>query len=233
MKLFFKIIIFFLLSAHIPFAAATVFESHENLKNNARTFLTAQLEGSNVDFSIQVNNIDQRLKLIKCPVDVDIKLMQAHVKPGKNTLNVECISDTPWRIFMRAQVKLFTSVVVSKHPLNRGQIIQENDIQLTRTELTGRQSAYLSSIDQAVGFEVNRRVKAGDIISVNNLSKPVLIKKGDAVTILAKNEGFQISMKGIASMAGSKGDKIKVKNIKTKKVVQGIIIDAQTVKVAL
>ena len=233
MKLFFKIIIFFLLSAHVPFAVATAFESHENLKNNARAFLMTQLEGNKVDFSIQVNNIDQRLKLIKCPVDIDIKLMQAHVKPGKNTLNVECLSGTPWRIFIRAQVKLFTPLVVSKRPLNRGHLIQENDIQLTRTELTGRQSAYLSSTDQAIGYEVNRRVKAGDIISVNNLSKPLIIKKGDAVTILAKNEGFQISMKGIASMAGSKGDKIKVKNIKTKKIVQGIIIDAQTVKVAL
>jgi len=233
MKLFFKIIVFFLLSAQIPLAFSASLESHQNLKAAVHAFLTTQLEGNKVDFNIQIQNIDQRLKLRKCPVDIGIKLMQAHVKPGKNTLNVECNSDTPWRIFMRAQVKLFTHLVVSKRPLNRGHLIQENDIQLIRTELTGRQSVYLSRTDQAVGYIVNRRVKAGDIISVNNLSKPLLIKKGDAVTILAKNEGFQISMKGIAIMSGSYGDKIKVKNIKTNKAVQGIIIDAQTIEVAL
>jgi len=63
------------------------------------------------------------------------------------------------------------------------------------------------------------------------LAKQTLIKKGDTISIIAKNNGFQISMKGIALMAGSKGDKIKVKNIKTKKTIQGIVFDTQTVRV--
>jgi len=233
MKLFFKIIIFFLLSAQVPFAVATAFENHQNLRTAVHAFLTTQLQGDKADFTIQVHNIDPRIKLKKCPIGLEIKLMQAHVKPGKNTLNVNCTSDTPWRIFMRAQVKIFSQLVVSKHPLNKGHLIQENDIKLVRRELSGRQSAYLSSTEQAINYIVNRRVKAGDIISVNNLSKPLLIKKGESVSILAEKEGFQISMKGVALMAGSKGDKIKVKNTKTKKIVQGIIFDAQTVRVAL
>jgi flagella basal body P-ring formation protein FlgA len=65
------------------------------------------------------------------------------------------------------------------------------------------------------------------------LSKPTLIKKGDKITIIAKNNGFQISMKGTALTAGGKDDKIRVKNSKTKKIIQGIIFDAQTVKVTL
>jgi flagellar basal body P-ring formation protein FlgA len=233
MKLFLKLFIFLLMSTQLAFAVDTSFESHQNLKNAVHAFLTTQLQGGKADFNIQVQNIDQRLKLKKCPVELEIKTIQAHVKPGKNTLNVECRSDTPWRIFMSAQVKLFTDLVVSRHPLNKGHLIQESDVQLTRVELTGRQSASLSSTKQVIGYIVNRRVKAGNIINANNLSKPLLIKKGDRVTILAKQKGFQISMEGIALMSGSKGDKIKIKNIKTKKIIQGIIFDAQTVKVAL
>ncbi|MDX2425651.1 MAG: flagellar basal body P-ring formation chaperone FlgA, partial [Cycloclasticus sp.] len=92
---------------------------------------------------------------------------------------------------------------------------------------------YLRDADQAVNYVLKKRLRRGDIVSVNNLSKPIIIKRGDTIEILAKNNEFQISMKGVALKAGSKGDKIKVKNMKTQRTIQGIILDNHTVKVDL
>jgi flagella basal body P-ring formation protein FlgA len=104
---------------------------------------------------------------------------------------------------------------------------------LKKIELTNLRSAYLSDTHLAVNLVLKRRINRGDIISVNNLSKPILIKKGDSVIILAKTNGFQISMKGTALVNGSKGDKIKVKNVRTKKIIQATVFDKHTVKVNL
>ncbi|ORU94556.1 MAG: flagellar biosynthesis protein FlgA [Cycloclasticus sp. symbiont of Bathymodiolus heckerae] len=233
MKLFSKTLIFLLLSTSSAFATNNAFMNHQELKNEARVYLTNKLSNEDAEYSIKVNSIDQRLKLQKCTADVEIELTQPYVKAGRNTLSVRCLSDVPWRIFMTAHVKLFAHALVSLHPLNKGHLIQEHDVTLKKVELNGLRSAYLTDSKQALNKVIKRRLKRGDIISVNNLSKPILIKKGDAITILAKNNGFKISMKGIALMSGSKGDKIKVKNIKTKKIVHGIIFDAQTIQVKI
>lgn len=224
---------FMLLLLYAPYVFATDshFENHQNIKNEAHSYLVSKLDAQKVEYTVEIQNIDSRLKLKKCSSAIEINLTQAHVKPGKNTLNIQCKSSAPWRIFMTARVKIFSYALVSKHPLNKGHLIKEVDLKLEKIQLTGLRSAYLSDAKQAINHVLKRRVNRGDIISVNNLSKRMLIKKGDNITIIAKNNGFQIGMKGIALMAGSKGDKIKVKNIKTKKVIQGIIFDTQTVRV--
>jgi flagella basal body P-ring formation protein FlgA len=229
MKLFLKTLIFSFLYSATTFAAESLYESHQHIKDRATSFLTSQLSEIKGDYNIHIKNIDHRLKLKKCTNDIQINLTQSQVKPGKNTLNVQCVSSTPWRIFMSADVKLFLPVLVTKRPLNKGHLIQKNDIKLEKVQLTGHQSAYLSNPKQALNHVLKRRMNRGDIISVNNLSKPVLIKKGDGINIRVNNNGFQISMKGIALAPGSKGEKIKVKNSKTKKIIQGTIFNSSTV----
>ncbi|MBL4743371.1 MAG: flagellar basal body P-ring formation protein FlgA [Cycloclasticus sp.] len=231
MKLFLKSLLFLLAYTPAAYAGANNFEEHQHIKDKAFIYLTSELAHSEAEYSIEISDIDQRLKLKKCSTDFKIKLTQDHVKPGKNTLSVRCHSSTPWRIFMTAKVKIFTSILVAKKSLNKGHILQKNDLKLQRTQLTSVRSGYLINVDQAINKVLKRRLNNGDVIRVNNLSKPILIKKGDAITIMARSNGFNISMKGIALTAGSKGDKIKVKNTRTKRIIQGTIFDTQTVKV--
>ncbi len=233
MKSLLTLITLLLLFSPLLFATEQPFEDHQNILDNAHTYLTDRLAKQHLEHNITVQNIDSRLKLKKCSSEIDISLTQAPVKPGKNTLKIECISQTPWRIFMTAQVQLFSHALVFNQPFNKGHLLKESDITLKKIELTGHRTAYLSESKHAINHVLKRRVRRGDLVSVNILSTPTLIKKGDNITIIAKNKGFQISMKGIALMAGGKNDKIKVINIKTKKIIQGIISDSQTVRVSI
>jgi len=233
MKLFSKILFFLLLIAPPVSAVESTFTNHQELKSKVHAYLTNQLSNDDVEFSINVQNIDQRLKLKSCPEEVEIKAMKDLIKAGRNTVSVRCNSDVSWRIFMTAQVKIFGQVLVYRHPLNKGHLIREGDINLKKVELSTLRATYLSNTKLAINHVLKRNVNRGAVISVNNLSKPILIKKGDTIVILAESNGFKISMKAIALSSGSKGDKIRAKNIKTKKIVQGIIFDAQTIKINL
>ncbi len=229
----FTLFIFIFFAIPAAYAKNIQFESHQVIKNKALAYLSSRLDAEDIEHTLQIQHIDPRLKLKKCPLDIEISLTQELVKPGKNTLNIQCKSPAPWRVFITADVTLFSRALVAKYPLNKGHLIQKNDLKLETIKLTGLRTAYLSDPDRAVNHVLKRRVQRGDLISVKNLSKPTLIKKGDKITIIAKNNGFQISMKGTALTAGGKDDKIRVKNSKTKKIIQGIIFDAQTVKVTL
>jgi flagella basal body P-ring formation protein FlgA len=231
MKLFFKTLFFLLAISPLVCTADNRFESHQTIKQKASAFLATKLDGIGNEYSLQIRPIDQRLKLKKCPSEIAINLPSNTVKPGRNTLSVSCTSDTSWRVFMSAYVKLFAYVIASKHPLNKGHLIQKNDLVVKKIEVTNVRSSYLTNIALAINKVLKRRVNRGDIISVNNLAKPILVNKGDTITILAKNNGFQISMKGTALTAGGKGDKIRVKNIRTKRTIQGTVFDKHTVKV--
>jgi flagellar basal body P-ring formation protein FlgA len=233
MKLILHLLLSSLLFSSCAYAIDTPFENHQDLNKKVYAYLSATLDAQEADYQIEIQNIDSRLKLKKCPSNIEIKSTLAHIKPGKNTLIMQCVGSTPWRVFMTARVKLFSYAVVSKHPLNKGHLIKESDLKLEKIQLTQLRSSHLSDIKQATNQVLKKRINRHEVVSVNNLSKPIIIKKGETITIVAKNNGFQISMKGVALMAGSKGDKIKVKNIKTKKVIQGIVFDAQTVKVKL
>tara|TARA_R110002074_G_scaffold228259_2_gene399885 strand:+ start:76647 stop:77348 length:702 start_codon:yes stop_codon:yes gene_type:complete len=233
MKLFLKKAFFFLLIIQSVQAADDLFEDHQNIKQQVASFLESKLDSLGNEYNIQILNIDHRLKVKKCPSTIQIELAEEHIKAGKNTLKVRCHSDTPWRLFMSANIKLFGYATVAKHPLRKGHLIQKNDLELKKIELSSLRSPYLKDVDQAVNYVLKKSLGRGDIVSVNNLSKPIIIKRGDTIEILAKNNEFQISMKGVALKAGSKGDKIEVKNIKTQRTIQGIILDNHTVKVNL
>jgi len=233
MKLFSKFLIILLLLPITAFATQSAFTNHQELKHKVHAYLTSKLSNDDVEFSLNVQNIDQRLKLKTCPSEVEIKATKSPIKAGRNTVSVRCNTAVSWRIFMSAQVKIFGQVIVSRRPLNKGHLIQKSDLQLKKVELSSLRSTYLSDTKLAINHILKRNINRGAVISVNNLSKPLLIKRGDAIVILAESNGFKISMKAIALTSGSKGDKIRAKNIKTKKVIQGIVFDAQTIKVNL
>ncbi|MEH6504094.1 MAG: flagellar basal body P-ring formation chaperone FlgA [Cycloclasticus sp.] len=233
MKLFLKKVFFLLLIVQPVLAADDLFEDHQHIKQQAVSFLSTKLDALENEYTIQILNIDHRLKVKKCPSKIEINLAEDRIKAGKNTLKVRCNSGTPWRLFMSANIKLFAYAITTKNPLRKGHQIQKNDLELKKIELANLRSPYLTNANQAVNFVLKKRLNRGEIVSVNNLSKPIIIKKGDAIEILAKNKGFQISMKGVALKSGSKGDKITAKNMKTRRTIQGIILDKHTVKVNL
>jgi len=233
MKLFSKTLIFLLLSTPAAFATSATFTNHQELKGTVHAYLTSKLSNLDTEFSINVLSIDQRLKLKKCPIALEIKASREPIKAGRNTVSVRCDADVSWRIFMSAHVQLFGHVLVSRHPLSKGHLIRKEDIELQRIELNGLRSNYLTHSKSAINNVLKRSINRGVIISVKILSKPTLINKGDTITILAKNNGFKISMKAIALSAGAKGDKIRARNVKTKKIVQGTVLNSQTILVSI
>ena len=233
MKKFYTLLLFIIGSQQPLFGDNSVYEKHQDIRRQVTEFLNnnaADLEG---DITVRVNNIDNRLKLRKCPNSIEIAVTGGFVKPGRNTMQVSCSSDTPWRIFITGQVHVLRNVLLTNAPISKGHRITASDIKIKKMDISKLPMNYFQDKALVINKVAKRNIRAGSVLNANILTVPLLIKRGDNVSIIAANNGFTITMKGIAMANGSKGDNIRVKNIRTKKIIQGIIINSHSVKVRI
>ena len=55
--------------------------------------------------------------------------------------------------------------------------------------------------------------------------RPIIVRRGDRVTLLAKSNAFEVRMEGEALMDASLGDRIRVKNLRSMRIIEGKLSD--------
>jgi flagella basal body P-ring formation protein FlgA len=63
-----------------------------------------------------------------------------------------------------------------------------------------------------VGLSGKRMLRAGEVLRMALLAAPMVVKRGDAVTIVARSEQIEVSMAGEALDSGARGALVRVRN---------------------
>jgi flagella basal body P-ring formation protein FlgA len=113
--------------------------------------------------------------------------------------------------------------VVLARPLERGEVIKASDITTERRPKAEMASNSVVNADAAVGLAVRRSLRPGQVLRDNDLSKPEIVQRSDAVTIVYEAPGMVLSIRGKAQESGALGDLISVLNVQSKRVVQGTV----------
>jgi len=126
------------------------------------------------------------------------------------------------------KIRRFANVVVTTKPLTRYHILTPLDIKIVEREVS-----YLNPVplDEVMGKRLKIALEDGRILTYDLIEIPPLIKRGDVVTIKREDEFLIIGAKGIAREDGRLGDKIRVENTTSKKIITGIVEDDKTVVV--
>lgn len=135
------------------------------------------------------------------------------------------------RKIIRANIKVLMPVVLTKTFLKRNQVISENDIYIEKKWTSKVSSGLCTSIDEVIGKEIKRNIKAGQPLLRSQLEIPADIKKGNKITILAETKTLKITTMGIAGENGTKGQTIKVKNLGSNKIIYARVVNSTTVEV--
>ena len=110
-------------------------------------------------------------------------------------------------------------------------MIYGKDIQLNTRNVSKIKDTYYTRIEDVIGKQLQRKAGNGAIIFSSMIETPPLIYKGDKVTIIAESRALLIKTIGIALSDGYAGEQIRVKNTMSNKVIQGNVVDQNTVKV--
>lgn len=129
------------------------------------------------------------------------------------------------------RVQVFEKVLVAGMDLALEKAIAPNAVRVEEREVSGGQGRYLSSFEDIAGRVPVRYVHMGQPLEQNMLQNPVVIHSGTPVKLITKYKGIQVSAEGIAIQKGRVGGRIKVRNAHSSRILQGKVIDANTVEI--
>ncbi|MDH5471449.1 MAG: flagellar basal body P-ring formation chaperone FlgA [Gammaproteobacteria bacterium] len=208
------------------------FQSHESILSAVRTFLESQNELQQYKkVNIQLGRIDPRLKLTRCEQSLQLSLAPGSDTTGKTTVNIRCPSDSPWGLYVTATINKFATVYQTAAHLNKGHIITEGDVQAVEYNLAKLNQGYFTDKKSLIGKETRRQLIKGKVIQPNQVKETLLVKQGEQVALVAKSSRFAVRMPGKALMNGALGDHIRVKNMSSKRIIEGKVTRAGEVTV--
>ncbi len=206
--------------SQLSFASST--QSLEIINKAVRDFVESSLAPDG-QYQVSEAQIDNRLRLPACEQNLDIFSQSGAVKPGRNTVGIRCNGTNGWTIYSTVLIKSFKNVLILTKQLNRNERISLEHLRTESRDIATLQQGYLTDPDDIADKQAIRILAPGTVLTRQHFTEPTLIKRGQRVSIQSGKAGFMISATGVAMTDGSKGQRISVKNISSKRVIQATV----------
>lgn len=227
------ILSFVVIAMTVPFSWAKPLQSIDSVEQAAYIH-TMELAHAKYDMpQIVVGELDSRLRLQACNTEVEAFLPRGQVSLGHQTVGVKCSGDTPWTVYVPVNVKLMQAVVVASRPLPAKHILTEQDLAVRMVDVSRLRQTYVSDKVLLTGQQLKHSMSVGAVIGQNNVKPEKIIRRGEMITLVAEAGSMQVKMNGTALSDAILGQKIRVKNSSSKRVVEGIVQAPGLVKVSL
>ncbi|MGM0676987.1 flagellar basal body P-ring formation chaperone FlgA [Ectothiorhodospira marina] len=217
-----------------PTTLASEVEPHANILETARDFLTEQARqhhGDALEVRVVPGRLDPRLRLRACGAPLEADLPPGGRMVGNTTVGVRCPGPSPWNLYVPMQVNVSGEVVVLDRSLPRGAVLSSTDIRLERKALDGLHSGYLVDPERANHMVLRRALRGGTVLTPHMVEPQRLVHRGERVTLLSENAAISVRMAGEAMADGAYGDRVRVRNLSSRRVVEGRVLSAGVVGV--
>lgn len=210
-------------------ATAEETQDLETIREAARQLVAADKADSGVQ--VEVGRLDPRLRLHRCDQAIEAFYPPGSRRHGNTTVGVRCNGSTPWSLYVPVRVLDMQTVIVAARNLPAGGLISDSDLSVEMRDVGRLQGDYFNNIDQLVGKQLAHSLSAGQVMAARHIRVPNAIKRGQRVTLLANQNGFEVRMTGTAMDDGGVGERIRVKNITSSRVIEGVVNDDGSISV--
>ena len=185
-------------------------------------------------------------------IDMNNRRLNIHVATNKNsmisvtgltvkkktgrfiaTLIVPGDSSNAQRFRLTGRVHRLVNIPTLNKNFKRNDVIKKDDIEWIKVRSHKLRNGVLQDDEEIIGMAAKRRITSNTPLISNYLQRPKLVNKGDLVTISLTSQGLQLTTRGRAQDSGSKGDIIRIKNNKSKKIIEAKVIGEDMVIVNL
>ncbi len=215
------------------FAADTAWQSTAEIAAAAENFLQDRIGKSANRTSAQAAALDPRHRLARCD-----RPLEAFLRPGakisaRTVVGVRCAGSKPWKLFVPVNVVVTADVLIAKRTLPRGHVLTAGDFEVEPRDVSRLLSGYVSSPSALIGQKLKYQLIAGRMLTPSMLEADAAVRRGQTVTIIASGGGIAVRMSGKALMDGALNQRIRVQNLNSGRVVEGIVRSREHVEVLL
>jgi len=122
-------------------------------------------------------------------------------------------------------------VVTLAQPVRRGDIVKEADFDIVRLARNKVPSGALTDAEELVGKQARSNIRANAPLSRRDFQRPVLIERGEKITVTFEMPGMKLTSRAQAMDDGAKGDVIDVMNLTSRRIVPAIVTSRGQVRV--
>jgi flagella basal body P-ring formation protein FlgA len=121
-------------------------------------------------------------------------------------------------------------IVVPAHDIARGDTISENDLTYAMVDGAALMSGVPTRMEEVKGMQARRVLVAGQPFRGDDVRRPIVIIKGQTVTMEFDAPGVQLTAMGRAMSEGGVGDTVTVQNPVSYRMISAIVIAPGTVR---
>jgi flagellar basal body P-ring formation protein FlgA len=212
-------------------AACANMQSLDSIRAAAEQFISTKLPGGQARHYVTAARLDARLRLDECGAPLETFSTTPGVLGARTTVGVRCAATVQWTLYVPVSVEVEIPVLVLRRALARRARVEPIDVEIQLRRLPGTASNFISDIGNLRGQRLKRSLPAGSALTVDALAPEVLVHRGQQVTLIAASGPIEIRAQGHALAEGGASDRIRVQNLSSLKVVEGVIENATTVRV--
>jgi flagella basal body P-ring formation protein FlgA len=103
-------------------------------------------------------------------------------------------------------------IVVPAHDIARGDTIGESDLTYVTVDGNALMSGVATTMDEIRGMQARRVLAAGSAVRGDDVRHPIVVIKGQTVTMIFSVPGVEVTAMGRAMSEGGVGDTVTIQN---------------------
>lgn len=165
--------------------------------------------------------LDPRLALAACAGKLDTFVPELRANQAKLLVRVSC-ANPAWYLNVPVEIHRTHDVLVLKRAVGRGQAVVAADVDVQKRELPGLASPFVASVADLADRLTRRPVPAGTALPADALTAALLIHRGQSVTLAAVSNGLEVRAPGLALADAPAHGRVRVQNLNSLKIVEGV-----------
>jgi len=180
-----------------------------------------------------VGPIETHLQQEKCSQPLKPLVASPQHMKDRVMIELRCQDPKPWHIYIPVRIVGTSPVAVAVHAIVSGTVIKASDLKIEEHDLSELPIGFLDDPAIAVGLTAGRPIAGGAYLTNQQLVAAKAVQRGQAVTLLADLRGVSIRMAGRALSDGLMNQRVRVQNLSSGKIVEGIARSEQVVEIIL
>ena len=179
---------------------------------------------------------DIRILHVEPTVGGDLVVSRMHVDPRTGRFDIAF--ELPGSTLSRRAGLRFTGTVTETveaamltRSLRIGEVVKASDVTMGRRPKAELRGDGMGP-DQVIGMAAKTALRNGQALRTDDLIKPQIVQRNEAVTIYYEVPGIMLTVRGKAIEGGAMGDVVGVLNIQSNRTVQATVIGPGRVTIA-
>ncbi|WP_084645122.1 flagellar basal body P-ring formation chaperone FlgA [Oceanobacter kriegii] len=185
--------------------------------------------GDSAQASISLPSISASYQLPTCQGEVETSLTRP-IQPGRNGVELVCRSPW-WQQFVAVQLHVMQPVAILTRTVNSGEPIDAASIHFAEQDLGDLTQGYVLDANQLEHMEFRRNLRQGTVLSPDMMRPAQVIERGQHVRVLVVRGPIRIESRAEALGSGRMGKSLRVRNLRSGKVVSAIVVGPGEVEV--